>query len=163
MQSPDQRLFESDLSSAEFQIGAAKGWWGVAETEVLPEGMAWPRVILWIAAVARENGPARYYFCLDAAGYRTVSPTGTFWDPATRSALDVGKRPKGRTGSRFAMVFRTDWNNAALYHPYDRVAAAGHAEWPAQLPHRIWTTNHTIADYLSEFYTLLNSGDYLGI
>ena len=163
MKPPDQRLFESDLSSAEFRIGAVNGWWGTPESALLPADLAWPQVILWIASAARENAPTRFYFYLDATGYRTVPPTGTFWDPATKSALDVAKRPKGRPGSRFKMVFRTDWNNAALYHPYDRVAAQSHPQWTKEQPHLIWTVDRTIADYLTEFHTLLNCGDYLGI
>lgn len=163
MQSPDQRLFESDLSSAEFLIGVSKGLWGLPEGDLVPDDLAWPRVILWITPAVRENGPPRFYLGLDAANYRTVPPSGTFWDPATKAALDVAKRPKGRPGTRCAKVFRTDWNNSALYHPYDRVAAAGHANWPREMPHLVWTANHTIVDYLSEIHTLLNSGDYLGV
>jgi hypothetical protein len=162
MDKPDQRLFESDLVSAEFRAGVLKGLWGLPD--VLPEGVEWPRVILWMAAAPRANSPDRFYVCLDAAGYRSVPPTGTFWDPTTKSILDLAKRPKGRPGSRFAKVFRTDWNNGlAFYHPYDRVAAKDHGDWPKDQPHLVWTSNHTIVDYLEEFQSLLNSGDYLGV
>lgn len=165
MLGPDQRLFEADLLSAEFRCGVVKGAWGPAEAEALPEGAAWPRVFFWLAAAPRENAPERFYVGLDAAGYRSVSPTGTFWDPATKARLDFAKFPKGRPDSRFAKVFRTDWGESgkAFYHPYDRVAAQGHTEWPKQQPHLIWTSNHTIVDYLEEFQSLLNGGDYLGV
>lgn len=163
MEQPDHRLFESDLHSAEFRIGWANGSWGLPDSETLPAGLAWPQVILWVAAAARPNAPDRFYFALDAAGYRSVPPTGTLWDSATRLALDVAKRPKGRTESRFAKVFRTDWNNAALYHPYDRVAAVSHPQWATEQPSLAWTADHTIADYLTELHTLLDCGDYLGV
>jgi hypothetical protein len=105
---------------------------------------------------------------MDAAGYRAVPPTGSFWDPATRSLLDLKNWPKGKPGSRFAKVFRTDWNNrTAFYHPYDRVAAEGHKEqWKQgakEDTRRRWTSEHTIVDYLEEFHGLLNCGDYVGI
>ena len=163
MERPDQRLFESDLLSAEFRNGVVNGWWGLPEPAILPADFAWPQVILWIAAAVREGAPERFYFFLDAAGYRSVPPTGTFWDPGAKSALDVAKRPKGKPGSRFAMVFRTGWNNAALYHPFDRVAAQSHPQWATEQPHLIWTADHTISDYLAEVHPLLNSGDYLGV
>lgn len=164
MQSPDQAIFESDLASAEFRIGATKGFWGLADLDVFPDDIAWPKVILWITAAPRQNAPDRFYIVLDAAGYRSVPPTGTFWDPGTKATLDNGKRPKGKPDSRFAKVFRTDWENGrAFYHPYDRVATQSHGEWMRQQPHLIWTSSHTIVDYLEEFHSLLNSGDYVGI
>jgi hypothetical protein len=163
LEGPDQRLFKADLLSAEFRNGVINGWWGLPEEDVLPDEMAWPQRILWMAAAARAQAPDRFYVSLDVAGYRSVPPTGTFWDPATKAALDVAKRPKGKDGSRFAKVFRTDWNNAAFYHPYDRVAAQGHAQWEKEQPHLVWTSNHTIVDYLTEFHSLLQSADYLGV
>jgi hypothetical protein len=164
MDRPDQRLFEEDLGSAEFRSGAAKGLWGIPGPEVLAAEPAWPNKILWIAAAARPNAPDRFYFTLDIAGYRAVPPTGTFWDLAKKSPLEIAKRPKGKPESRFERVFRTDWQNAtAFYHPYDRVAAQGHPDWMRDQPHLIWTSNHTIVDYLEEFHSLLNSGDYLGV
>jgi len=164
MEKPDQRLFEDDLSSAEFRTGVAKGFWDLAGADVLPEGLAWPNRIFWMAAAARVNAPGRYYIQLDLSGYRSVPPTGTFWDPNTKTVLDFPKRPKGKSDSRFAKVFRTDWEKgSAFYHPYDRVAAQGHPKWAAEQPHIIWTSNHTIVDYLEEFHSLLNCGDYLGV
>jgi hypothetical protein len=161
---PDQRLFEADLQSAAYRSGAAKGLWAQAAADALPDGVAWPKVFFWMAAAPRHNAPDRFYVALDAADYRSVPPTGTFWDPATKATLELGKRPKGKSNSRFAMVFRTDWENGrAFYHPYDRVAALSHQEWPKEQPHLTWTSSHTIVDYLEEFQALLTSGDYLGI
>lgn len=164
MEQPDKRLFEADLASAEFRNGVLNGWWAVVADDVLPLGLTWPRVIVWIGAAPRDTGPSRFYLSLDAAGYRTASPTGTFCDPATGAMLEAAKRPKGRPDSRLAKVFRTDWEGGrAFYHPYDRVAAKGHKDWPSTQPHLVWTANHTIVDYLSEFHALLNCGDYLGV
>ncbi|MGD0021270.1 MAG: hypothetical protein ABSC54_03105 [Smithellaceae bacterium] len=168
MEKPDQCLFEEDILSAEFCIGVTKGKWGLPEPDVLPSQPDWPKRILWIAAVPRANSPDWFYILLDVAGYRSVSPTGTFWDPSTRCMLDFSKRPKGRPDSRFAKVFRTDWpsppqQGSAFYHPYDRVAAQGHTAWPGEQPHLVWTINQTIVDYLEEFHALLNSGDYIGV
>jgi len=164
MDTPDQRLFEADLGSAEFRAGSLKGYWGLAGADILPEPSAWPMRVLWIAAAPRPNAPDRYYVRRDLSNYRTVAPTGTFWDPSTKDSLELAKRPKGRPGSRFAMVFRTDWEGGkAFYHPYDRVAAQGHANWPREQPSLIWDSNHTIVDCLEEFHSLLNCGDYLGL
>jgi hypothetical protein len=164
MERPDQRQFEADLASADFRSGAAKSRWGLAGDGVAPADLAWPKAILWMAAATRANAPSRFFVELDLTGYRGAAPTGTFWDPDTKKMLEKGKRPKGRDGSRFAKVFRTDWEEGrAFYHPYDRHAASGHKEWEKQQPHLIWTAAHTIVDYLEEFQSLLMSEDYLGI
>jgi hypothetical protein len=164
MKDPDQRLFEEDLVSAEFRTGAEKGFWGSDGTDILPHGAVWPNVILWIAAPERASAPTRFYLALDAAGYRAASPTGTFWNPDTKAVLEVPKRPKGKPGSRFAKVFRTDWEGGrAFYHPYDRFAAKGHPNWKTEQPHLIWTADHTIVDFLEEFHSLFGSGDYVGL
>jgi hypothetical protein len=99
-----------------------------------------------------------------SCGYRSVPPTGTFWDVTTKGMLALNRRPKGSPESRFAKVFRTDWNGGtAFYHPYDRVAAQGHPDWAKTQPHLIWTDRHMIVDYLQEIHSLLTWGDYSGV
>ena len=157
MQSPSQRLFEGDLQSAEFRSGVLKEHWGVAAVD-------WPRVILWVRAAPRAGAPDRYHVALDLEGYRGAAPTGTFWDQTTEAMLDAARRPKGRAKSRFAKVFRTDWEDGkAFYHPFDRVAADSHSKWRTKQPHLVWTPDHTIVDYLEEIRSLLNSDDYVGV
>jgi hypothetical protein len=165
MAGPDELLLEADLLSAEFRSGAAKELWGLAEPGARPDDGAWPKAYFWLAAAPRDNAPARFYVALNVAGYRSVPPTGTFWDTTKKATLEFSKFPKGKPNSRFAKVFRTDWGESsrAFYHPYDRVAAQGHAEWVRSQPHLVWTSSHTIVDYLEAFQTLLMSGDYIGI
>ncbi len=161
MLSPSQRLFEDDLRSAEFRAGALKGAWGIIE-----DAVEWPRAILWIAAANRSDAPDHFCFDLDLSEYRGLPPTGTLWDPQTKSALAFDKFPKGKLGSRVAKVFRTDnWakQNKALYHPYDRVAAQSHPDWPTGQPHLVWNDSRSIIDYLDEMRKLLNSGEYIGV
>lgn len=163
MKKPDQRAFEADTEDADFQIGVAKGMWGLADATQLPEGLVWPKAVLWVAAAQRENAPQRFYLALDLDNYRAVAPTGSFWGIDTKAALPTAKWPKGKPGSRVAKVFRTDWKENALYHPYDRVAADSHAQWKSEQPHLIWDCQHTIVNYLTEIRGLLNSGDYIGV
>ena len=164
MEAPDKRIFDADIRGADFRSGVLTARWGCPDDNVLPVQPAWPTRILWLAAAPRDGAPDRFYLTLKLSGYRAAAPTGTFWDPATKSMLQLPKRPKGRKGSRFAKVFRTDWENGrAFYHPYDRVATATHSGWGAQHPNLVWTANHTIVDYLWEFSSLLHSGDYLGV
>jgi hypothetical protein len=163
MESPSQRLFKADLVAADFLSGAAKGLWGRVDTG---DADTWPMAYFWLAAAKRESAPDRFVVRLDMTGYRSAGPTGRFWDPETKQDLAFAKYPKGKPGSRFAMVFRTDsWNetNKGFYHPYDRVAAASHSEWPNAMPQLVWNSDRTIVDYLEEFQNLLNSGDYIGV
>jgi hypothetical protein len=166
MSGPDQRLFQADLQSAECRDAVAKGLWDQVVGDVLPEGTAWPNIYFWMAAAARTDAPDRYYIALNLAGYRSVPPTGCFWDPVTKQRLDFKKWPKGKPGSRFATVFRTSGFAAAgkaFYHPYDRAPVSDHPQWKTEQPHLVWTSSHTIVDYLEEFQSLLMGGDYLGI
>jgi hypothetical protein len=164
---PDQRLLEADLGLAEYRDGAMKGLWGQAEAAALPDGGAvWPNAYFWMAAAPRDSAPDRYYVALNLAGYREVPPNGVFWDREKKQKLELGKWPKGKPGSRFALVFRTDgfsFAGRAFYHPYDRLPLSDHHEWPTQLPHLIWNSDRTIVDYLEEFQSLLTCGDYVGV
>jgi hypothetical protein len=163
---PDQRLFESDLMSAAYRNGVTKSLWGAAEADVLPDGAAWPNAYFWMAAAPRTGAPDRYYVALNMSGYRNVPPTGPFWDPVKKQPLELSKWPKGKPNSRFALVFRTDgfsFAGRAFYHPYDRSPLSDHPNWPAELPHLVWTSSHTIVNYLEEFQSLLTSGDYVGV
>jgi len=166
MEKPDQRLFEADLQSAEFRIGVANGQWGLAEQDKIPPDAAWPNVYIWIAAASRPNAPDRFYIRLNAAGYRSVPPTSSFWDPEKKAPVELARWPKGKPDSRFAKVFRTDtWQNGkgdgAFYHPYDRVPVADHPGWTSAVPK--WTDKTTIVNYLEEFHALFRSGDYVGV
>lgn len=164
MKKPDQRAFEADVDDADFQIGVVKGMWGLAEVSLGPDGMTWPKVLLWVASAARPNLPDRYYLLLDLENYRMVAPTGPFWDVTRRQPLPAEQWPKGKPGSRVAKVFRTDWKKCtALYHPYDRTANHDHTQWKTEQPHLIWDSQHTIVDYLNEVHGLLNCGDYTGV
>ena len=166
MLAPDQRLFESDLLSAEYRNGVAKGLWAEAEADARPDDAAWPNAYFWMAAAPRTGAPDRYYVALNLSGYRSVPPTGPFWDPVKKQTLELGKWPKGKPGSRFAIVFRTDGFSAAgraFYHPYDRAPVQDHPQWRTEQPHLIWTSSHTIVNYLEEFQSLLTCGDYVGV
>lgn len=165
---PDQRLLETDLKLAEYRDGAKKGLWGQADAAALPAGGAvWPNGYFWMAATPRRAAPDRFYVALNLAGYRAVPPTGAFWDPEKKQTLELGKWPKGKAGSRFALVFRTDgftFAGRAFYHPYDRSPLSDHPEW-GKTEHLqwVWGPSHTIVDYLEEFQSLLTCGDYVGV
>jgi len=163
---PDQRLLEADLLLAEYRDGAMKGMWGQAEAAALLAGGAlWPNAYFWMAAAPRCGAPDRYYVALNLSGYRSVPPTGAFWDPEKKQTLELGKWPKGKPNSRFALVFRTEgftFAGRAFYHPYDRAPLSDHPAWPTEQPHLVWGGSHTIVDYLEEFQTLLTCGDYVG-
>jgi hypothetical protein len=166
MLAPDQRLFESDLLSAEYRNGVAKGLWAEAEASALPDGAAWPNTYFWMAAASRTGAPDRYYVALNLSGYNSVPPTGQFWDPLKKQTLEFGKWPKGKPNSRFATVFRTSGFSAAgraFYHPYDRAPVQDHPQWRTEQPHLIWNSSHTIVNYLEEFQSLLTCGDYVGV
>jgi hypothetical protein len=160
---PDERALYADLQSVEFLIGVSKGQWGLAALPNSNVGLPWPHSLVWIAATPRACAPDRFFFRLDCLGYPTVPPTGTVWDLVANEQLSAAGRPKG-TG-QVEMMFRTDWEGGrAFYHPYDRVAAQSHPDWPGKYPHLLWNpSTHTIVLLLSELYALLHSPNYRGI
>lgn len=162
---PDQKLFMLDLEDAGFRTGVLASRWGIADADAVPASMAWPKACFWLRAAERPNAPDRYFIMIDVDGYRAISPTGSFWDPVGKTMLAAGSFPKGKPGSRFEKVYRTDWPPGlckAFYHPYDRFTLGTHGNWTQELPHLVWTGRNTITDYLDEFQTLLTGDDYVG-
>lgn len=153
----DEECFREHLASYAFREGADLGKWGLHEDEAV----RWPHMVIWVTAAPRGEGPTRYYLFFNLEHYPKTGPTAYLWNQETKSKLDLAKWPKG-TGN-VKMVFRTDWNNAvALYCPWDRLAAASHGEWPPKHAGLLWTPKHTIVNYLSPTYELLNSDEYEG-
>lgn len=155
---PAERHLRFDIESAVFQLGVSGAKWDVA----MESGLAWPFVAFWIGAAPRAAAPDRFAVRLDLTNYPTDPPTGTLWDLAARTILDAPKRPygSGQTGR----AFRIDWQaGQAFYHPYDRIAARTHADWPQLYPHWVWTDRHTVTDLLTVLWDLLNCPEYEGL
>lgn len=160
---PDQRRFQADIQDGPFLAGVADGRWGRPD-DIMTAGIAWPQVLLWVAAAARNGSPDRFYLLLDCQGYPGQGPTGAFWDSANRCPLPAASWPKGKGQGQVAAVFRPDWEGGrALYHPFDRVTAGKHADWPAKYPHLLWDGRRTILDLLGMVHGLLNCNDYQGV
>jgi len=152
---PDERALREDIAAPAFLAGEANGYWAIV-------AIAWPEVFAWIAAGDRKNAPTRFHVRARCARYPHRGPTGTFWDPEGKAPLSHARWPKGR--SRVKHVFRTNWEDGvAFYHPYDGLALEKHPDWPQKYPKKLWTRNHTIADWLAEFHELLNSDEYEGV
>lgn len=158
-----QRLLEADLDRPEFRIGVAKGQWELVEH---PSEATWPAVFTWIAAALRQNGPARWLVCWDVANYNAQRPTGAFWDQEKKDFLVKGAWPKCQAGSVAAGVFKVDgWAapGRGFYHPYDRLAWAGHeTQWTTAHPQFLWTTETTLTDFITLVHRWLNNEAYLG-
>ncbi len=160
---PDQRRFDADLREAPFLAGVADGRWDVADRSVA-SGLDWPLVLLSVTAAPRDASPDRFYLLLDCQGYPAEGPTGAFWDPNKRAPLPSAAWPKGKGQGQVAAVFRPDWEGGrAIYHPFDRLTASKHADWPSKYPRLLWGGSRTIVDYLGMVHGLLNSNDYRGV
>lgn len=158
-----QRLLEADLERPEFRIGVAKGQWELAEPV---SETRWPAVFTWITAALREKGPARWLVRWDVAGYNAQRATGAFWDPDKNDFLDKGAWAKAQAGSVAAAVFKVEgWAQPGrgFYHPYDRLAWAGHeSKWAQENPQFLWTTTNTLTDFITVVHRCVNSEAYLG-
>ena len=84
---PDQRLFEEDVQSAPYRIGVAKGLWAQAEADTLPDGAAWPKAYLWMAAAPERC--ARSLLC-------RAEPVGLQVGGADRGVLGPGEEGAAR-------------------------------------------------------------------
>jgi hypothetical protein len=153
----DAECFQGHIASFEFREGEELGSWGL----LLDKTVQWPNAVIWIAAAPRPQSPDRYHLFFNLAHYPKVGPTAYLWDIETKAKLALAKWPKGVGDVK--MAFRTDWNNAAaLYCPWDRVAAEGHPDWAVKHAGQIWTSGHTIVHYLRRTHELLISDEYYG-
>ena len=156
------RILEADLQKADFLIGVSKNSWGLARD--LSEN-DWPYIYTWIQVGVRANSPDRLLIRWDVNGYGAQSPTGAFWDEEKKDFLPPQKWPKGRPNSPVAAVFKVEgWTapGKGFYHPFDRQANLNHGQWLTQNPQYVWTTQHTLTDFIGLVHRWLNCEDYLG-
>ena len=153
--SPDERVFREHVTSARFQEGVERGRWQMVGD------IAWPVVMIAIAAGPRGRSPSKYVLRFDLTGYPETAPTATPWNLDTRDALEPALRPKGE---RVGHIFRTDWENGqALYAPFDRVALDSHPDWRNQHPRQVWDSSKDLAWLLQILHEMLNNDDYTGV
>ncbi len=151
---PDEAAFLEDLAGARFQAGVDKRRWRlVGEVE-------WPHAVIAVSAAPRTNGATEYAIRFELSDYPAVAATGTPWHPEERRPLSPAERPKG---GRVEHAFRTDWESGnALYIPCDRVAIAGHPDWPARYRGELWDPAVGITSYLVVVHDLLNEEEHAG-
>ncbi len=153
--SPDERVFREYVNSARFQEGVGQGRWRIVGD------IAWPVVLVAVAAGPRDNAPSEYVLRFDLTGYPEAAPTATPWTPTTGAVLEEELRPKGE---RVGHVFRTDWEHGrALYAPFDRLALSSHSEWREQHPRRVWDSSKDLTWLLQILHEMLHNDDYTGI
>ena len=153
---PDERAFRGHMISARFQEGVERGRWRIVGD------IAWPVVVIAVAAGPRDNAPSGYVLRFDLTGYPEMAPTATPWNPTTGEVLEESNRPKGQ---RVGHVFRSDLDGGTfLYAPYDRVALDRyHADWRTQYPRQAWNAARDLAWVLRILHEMLNNDDYTGI
>ena len=153
--SPDERVFREHVTSARFQEGVERRRWRIVDD------IAWPVVIVAVAAAPRDNAPPEYILRFELTGYPETAPTATPLEPTTGGVLEQGLRPKGE---RVGHVFRTDWEGGkALYAPFDRVALNSHTNWRTQHPRREWDSSKDLTWLLQILHEMLSNDDYTGI
>jgi hypothetical protein len=152
---PDRLLLEADLAASEFRAGEIEGRWR-------PGTIAWPHVIIAVAAPPRPQGPAEFAFRFECTGYRQTPATAQPWDLRTSGPLAPKDWPTGR--SIVPSVFRPEWREGrCLYLPCDRLSIEGHPNWIAEHPSRLWNSKRGIICYLEQLYDLFHQGDYSGV
>jgi hypothetical protein len=145
----EQRLV-ADLAAAPVQVGVARGWWELYPPE-------YPILGVRVTTSLRTYTPGVIGLRFETSGYPDQPVTACPWDFARNAMLGPDERPRG---GRAEMTFRTNWENGkALYLPCDRVAIAGHTNWPAEHPDDLWDQAAGIAKYLELVHTILNEAD----
>ena len=97
MEKPDQRLFEDDLSSAEFRTGVVKGYWGLAGSRCAAgsTGMAERGFSGWRRRPA-PNAPDRFYISLDARRLQDRPSNRHVLGPDHKGHARILQTPKGQ-------------------------------------------------------------------
>ena len=151
---PDEAAFRAHLEGAAFRAGVLQGRWSLLT-------LAWPEAVICVAAAARTGAPDAYALRFELTNYPAQAPTATPWDVRLGAQLGAEGRPKGHLVGH---IFRTDWENGrALYIPCDRLAIAGHGEWPGQYPESLWDGGKDITHYLRLVWDRLNDAAHTGV
>jgi hypothetical protein len=147
--------FKEHIKAPEFIEGVERGYWHIHEH---PD-VSWPKVLIWVSAPVRPNGPDRFNLKFSMDSYPGSGPTATLWDPTQNTKLSPSKWPKG-TGNVSAVFNQGDF----LYAPWDRLALAmgGHQNWPAIYRGMVWKPTYTIVHYLQQTRNLIESPEYHG-
>lgn len=155
----DKEAFKKHLELSSFIYGEQKGKWAVLGD---PEWPDWPKVLIWVKAAVKPNGPSGFYFRFDLTNYPAIAPTACPWDKEKNERLEFEIWP---AGPKFvSSVFRrAGWAGGnALYAPCDRLGdLSGHPAWKQQHPEYFWNKEtSTIITYLNFLNAMLNSNDY---
>jgi hypothetical protein len=146
---PDERALRADLDKPAFRLGRAEARWRLL-------AIAWPFVL--VAVTARDG--REFVLRFNCSGYPNTAPTAGLWDHRRNTVLDPSLWPRGR-GGRVSSVFRKNWKmGTALYLPCDRESFAGHDNWRAEHPAKIWAPSIGITHYLEIVHELLACRDY---
>jgi hypothetical protein len=146
---PDEAAFRADVAKATFRAGAVQKRWRLLD-------IAWPYANI---AVAAKDG-REYALRFNVAGFPSDPPTATLWDTGRNAPLAHALWPKS-AGGRVSAVFNPNWKNGtALYLPCDRESIAGHENWRAQMPSKIWRPSEGVTQYLESVHELLHCKDY---
>jgi hypothetical protein len=141
----------ADLEAGPVQVGVARGQWQIGEFE-------YPVLMVRIAASPMTYARGWVDLRVDITSYPDQAPTICPWDVSVIAPLAADNRPNG---GRASMVFRSDWESGrALYHPCDRVAIAGHGDWPREHGDDMWDPDAGIAKVLRLLHTILNEADH---
>lgn len=135
--------------------GVAAGQWRLVS-------VAWPLVLVAVAAAERTGSPSEFVIRFELTGYPHTAPTGSLWDVDADVSLPAERRPKGERGQ----LFRIDaWTGGAtaMYAPWDRVALQSHPDWAQKYPHDAWNPTRDLSFILAKVREVLNADDYLGI
>jgi hypothetical protein len=148
-----QQLFEADLAGGSYAAGEMRGYWRLLALD-------WPFAFFEITAASRAGAPDFYVLRVDASQHPNA-PTAVFWDMDASTPLAAHLWPGGT--DRIARAFNPGWNPNALYVPMDRVALAGHFDWPAKYAPYMWDAQRDISQYLRLVYDLLHDDAYTGL
>ena len=154
MIAPDELTFRAHVEAAAFRGSVAEGRWWLLH-------LLWPNALIAVKAANRPASPDAFVLKFELTNYPVDAPTGCPWNASTGLILAEMDRPKG---DRVGMAFRTNWEGGrALYIPCDRIAIAGHTNWPTMHRQWRWTPGREIAHYLRLVHELLNDDDYQGV
>jgi hypothetical protein len=151
--SPAEALLREDLGGGDYAAGEDRGYWRLVALD-------WPYAVFEVTAARRPGAPESYGFRFNVDGYPQM-PTAQPWDIEADVPLTTNRWPGG--GARIASAFNPGWRVDALYVPMDRLAIAGHHDWPVRYAAHLWDPARDISQYLRLIYDLLHDDTYGGL
>jgi len=145
-----QEAVRTDLESARFRAGCARGQWCL-------DRQVFPVILVAVLVLPGRQRRGEYSFRFELTDFPTQAPEVKIWDPIQGTSLPLADRPNG--ARHIVDAFKDGWPGSgppSVYRPWER-HGVNHNNWPTTHPDLTWHAGRDLAFVLEDLYALINS------